>query len=201
MSSITDMSHVFFNARLFEGAISKWDVSNVRDMSGMFQYASSFNGDISRWDVSSVVNMDSMFQDAVSFDQNLCGAAWVHSKASKNLMFEESFGSISQTVCTSVLVSTPATHRYVSRRPLPDRELIIRTPIAAPVSTPAITSTNAISITCPKCGTFRKSGRVSCCAPGGAWYKNCGGAGNKNVDHRWLEGVEACKRKCKVKGM
>ena len=49
---------------------------------------------------------------------------------------------------------------------------------------------------CAKCGRFGKSGRVSCCATGGAWYKNCGGAANKNVDHRWFEGVEACKRKC-----
>merc|ERR1719201_3088543 len=47
-------------------------------------------------------------------------------------------------------------------------------------------------MTCPKCGTFKKSGRVSCCAPGGAWFKNCGGAGNKNVGHRWSEGTEAC---------
>merc|ERR1712032_1428143 len=46
---------------------------------------------------------------------------------------------------------------------------------------------------CPKCGTFEKSGRNSCCAPGGAWYNNCGGARNKNVDHKWFEGVAACK--------
>merc|ERR1712032_1389933 len=46
---------------------------------------------------------------------------------------------------------------------------------------------------CPKCGTFKKSGKVSCCAPGGAWFKNCGGVGNRNVGYRWLDGVEACK--------
>merc|ERR1712203_897227 len=45
----------------------------------------------------------------------------------------------------------------------------------------------------PKCGTFAKSGRVSCCAPGGAWFKKCGEVGNKNVDHRWFEGTEACE--------
>merc|ERR1712224_652194 len=39
----------------------------------------------------------------------------------------------------------------------------------------------------------KKSGRASCCAPGGAWYKNCGAAGNSNVDHMWFEGVRACK--------
>ena len=51
------------------------------------------------------------------------------------------------------------------------------------------------TVACSKCGTFTKSRRVSCCAPGGAWYKNCGGASNRDTDHRWFDGVEACKRK------
>merc|ERR1719305_1436371 len=46
---------------------------------------------------------------------------------------------------------------------------------------------------CPKCGTFKKSGRKSCCAPGGAWFKNCGGIRQTKVDHKWFEGVAACK--------
>merc|ERR1719174_3543384 len=65
----------------------------------MFHKALSFNGDISKWDVSNVENMNQMFQDAKSFKKKLCGAAWVHSKARKNLMFEGSYGSISETVC------------------------------------------------------------------------------------------------------
>ena len=84
------------------------------------------------------------------------------------------------------------TRGYVSRQPLPDRELIVRTPITT------ITSTIGNTMICPKCGTFKKSGRVSCCAPDGAWFKNCGGTGNRNVDHRWIEGVQACKCKCKT---
>ena len=64
------------------------------------------------------------------------------------------------------------------------------------ITTPGIVS--AI-ITCPNCGIFKKSGRLSCCAPGGAWYNNCGGAGDKDAGHSWLEGVEACKRKSKTK--
>merc|ERR1711937_749078 len=112
--------------------------------------------------------MDQMFRDAASFRQKLCGYAWVHSKASKEWIFTLPTGSISRTVC--------------------NRELIaVGLPIPASVSTPAIAST------CPKCGTFRKSGRASCCAPGGTWYKNCGGVGDRNVDHSWLEGVEICK--------
>merc|ERR1711927_134877 len=46
---------------------------------------------------------------------------------------------------------------------------------------------------CPKCSKFKKSGRVSCCAPGGAWYDNCGVAGNANVRHSWFDGVDSCK--------
>ena len=48
-------------------------------------------------------------------------------------------------------------------------------------------------VICSKCGIFKKSGISSCCAPGGAWFKNCGGAGNNNVDHRWSEGKQTCK--------
>ena len=46
---------------------------------------------------------------------------------------------------------------------------------------------------CPKCAAIKKSGKLSCCAPGGAWFKSCGTGGNSNTDHTWLEGVQACK--------
>ena len=157
----------------------------------MFQSASSFNSDISKWEVSSVTKMDAMFGDAVSFTQNLCGDAWVQSKASKTAMFKGSRGSISRTVCTSTTA-----HEHFTRRPLIERDLKI---VRAPIRTPVSASTN--KMICTKCGTFKKSGKVSCCAPGGAWYKSCGGAGNRNVDHRWFEGLAACKCKYKAKAM
>ena len=74
------------------------------------------------------------------------------------------------------------------------RSEIADTPLTTSLTKPGV------ALACPKCGTFKKSGRVTCCAPGGAWYKNCGGAGNKDVDHSWLEGVEACKCKFTVDG-
>ena len=74
-----------------------------------------------------------------------------------------------------------------------ERELKARTP-----STLAVASTIAHAMKCSKCGTFKKSGRVSCCAPGGAWYKNCGGSSNKNAVRTWFEGVNGCKRKCEA---
>ena len=161
--------------------------------------AAAFNIDISKWDVSSVVTMDYMFwhwQATSPFKQKLCGDAWVRSKASKEAMFTGSFGSISFQVC-----ALKTTRRYASRRPIPERELIVRAPITTPVNTRTLAITTSNSITCPQCGTFKKSGRASCCAPDGAWYKNCGGVSNRNADHRWFEGVADCKRKSKANVM
>ena len=46
---------------------------------------------------------------------------------------------------------------------------------------------------CPKCGFTKRSGKYSCCARGGAWFKNCGSAGDIEFDHTWDEGIQACK--------
>ena len=46
---------------------------------------------------------------------------------------------------------------------------------------------------CPKCGTTKQSGKRSCCAPGGAWFKKCGDAGDMTFDHTWSEGIYVCK--------
>merc|ERR1719174_1132611 len=100
VSAVTDMTAMFYGASTFNQDLSAWDVSAVTQMWGMFCFASAFNQDLSAWDVSSVKNMDKMFELAKSFKQTLCGVAWVHSKATKVLMFENSHGSISSTVCT-----------------------------------------------------------------------------------------------------
>jgi len=50
--------------------------------------------------------------------------------------------------------------------------------------------TTAIGRVCPKCGTNTKSGKLSCCAPGGSWFKKCGNS--ENSEHTWLEGIQAC---------
>ena len=49
-----------FQNSIFNGDISKWDVSNVRNMGSMFA-TSKFNGDISNWDTSNVEDIDWMF--------------------------------------------------------------------------------------------------------------------------------------------
>merc|ERR1712032_118749 len=56
-------------------------------------------------------------------------------------------------------------------------------------------ATPAVSSMCTKCGTTMKSGKASCCAPGGAWFKKCGDPGDSNFDHTWFEGIQACKSK------
>jgi surface protein len=156
VSRVTDMSGMFYEAKSFNGDISKWRVSRVNNVREMFQRAEPFNGDISKWDVARVTNMDSMFHDvklfngdiskwdvsrvenmyrmfesAKMFKHQLCGSSWVHSKASKESMFAGSSGSTSRTV--SVKTEPP----YVSRRPMPERELIARAPTTTSVGTPA----------------------------------------------------------------
>ena len=46
---------------------------------------------------------------------------------------------------------------------------------------------------CVECGTSKKSGKRSCCARGGAWFRNCGDVGDRRFDHTWVEGIQACK--------
>ena len=87
VSKITDMSDLFHNFDIFNGDISKWDVSNVKSMLSMF-YHSSFNGDISKWDVSNVEDMRFMFSQSV-FNKDI--SDWdVHNVKSMNGMFEYS---------------------------------------------------------------------------------------------------------------
>jgi hypothetical protein len=65
---ITDFSFLFastkaytsYGLNLFNGDISKWDMSNATTLWGMF-FGSSFNGDISKWDVSKVEKMFYLF--------------------------------------------------------------------------------------------------------------------------------------------
>ena len=46
---------------------------------------------------------------------------------------------------------------------------------------------------CLNCAIARKSGKRSCCARGGTWFKNCGDAGDPQFDHTWAEGIQTCK--------
>ena len=56
-----------------------------------------------------------------------------------------------------------------------------------------------VSPVCLKCGAIAKSGGISCCGRGGSWFRNCGGAGNSNLEHTWHEGIRACKTRARSK--
>ena len=45
---------------------------------------------------------------------------------------------------------------------------------------------------CLNCAT-NKAGKRSCCARGGAWFKNCGGVGDTQFNHTWTDGILACE--------
>ena len=89
VSQVTDMSGLFDSARgcsrdeddeadaaeldrkakkrgVFNGDISRWDVSNVKDMFRMF-CGSKFKGDISKWNMSKVVSKEYMFGSDYDF--------------------------------------------------------------------------------------------------------------------------------------
>ena len=59
-----------------------------------------------------------------------------------------------------------------------------------PLTVPANPSTGKA---CPECGVNKKSGKRSCCIRGGAWFNKCGDPGDKNFEHTWFEGIEACE--------
>ena len=55
-----------------------------------------------------------------------------------------------------------------------------------------ITTKKPVSRACAKCAPLKKTGKFSCCAPGGSWSKRCGAT--PNFDHSWKEGVEVCRK-------
>ena len=58
---------------------------------------------------------------------------------------------------------------------------------------PRIPTPGMASPTCYKCSNTKKSGKRSCCAHGGTWFKNCGNAGDIEFDHTWAEGIKVCE--------
>ena len=103
VSAATNMELMFSSAYVFNQDLSKWDVSSVTNMMSMFLKAAAFNQDLSKWDVSKVTYMTFMFSGTSAFKRELCGAAWVNSKANKNGMFLNSPGAISSTACTTAV--------------------------------------------------------------------------------------------------
>ncbi len=74
LTGVTDISFMFSETVLFNGAVGNWDLSNVTAMRDLFSRTDSFSGDVSRWDVSSVVDMEFAFGRAALFNSDL--SAW-----------------------------------------------------------------------------------------------------------------------------
>ena len=74
VSSVTNMSHMFWRCGLFNINISVWDMSNVTNITRMLYMngvVSSFNQPIGDWDVSSLVNARAAFEVLRSFNHSL----------------------------------------------------------------------------------------------------------------------------------
>ena len=71
ISNVTNLGSTFSGALAFNQDISTWNTSSVTMMNTTFRYAAAFNQDISRWDTSKVTYINDMFADATSFDQDL----------------------------------------------------------------------------------------------------------------------------------
>ena len=73
--------------------------------------------------------------------------------------------------------------------------VVLCTHARTPAEPPTTTSLSEASSSkkCPKCGTTKKSGKHSCCARGGSWFKKCGDGDDTKFDHTWVEGMQACK--------
>ena len=56
----------------------------------------------------------------------------------------------------------------------------------------ALDITTRLGPVCPKCAKMKFSDGRSCCAAGGAWFKECGDIGDPNFEHTWSDGVLAC---------
>jgi surface protein len=84
-STVTDLSYMFYQSRVFDQDLSSWDVSNVTNMRGMFQgepsiyqpsYRNPFNngGQPLNWGAktANVQNMANMFEES-NFNQDISG--------------------------------------------------------------------------------------------------------------------------------
>ena len=93
VSSITDMSYLFYRLDIRNIKIDSWDTSNVTNMADMFWDCQEFNADLSSWDVSNVTNMSFMFTGCKKFNCDLSNWKLSENFSDAMLMFNgcESF--------------------------------------------------------------------------------------------------------------
>lgn len=90
LNQVENMDLMFARAKIFNGDISDWDVSNVRSMRATFSTAEQFNANISDWNVSNVTDFSSIFSNAHNFNADISN--WNTSNStSMNQMFFNSY--------------------------------------------------------------------------------------------------------------
>lgn len=72
-AKVTDLSGAFKNTPLFDQPLDAWDVSSVTTLSEAFAGSTKFNQDLSTWNTKSLKALDSVFENAETFNQPL---AW-----------------------------------------------------------------------------------------------------------------------------
>jgi surface protein len=105
VSSVTNMSNMFYKATFFNQNISSWDVSSVTNMTFMF-YVTSFNQNIGGWDVSSVTDMSNMLRDADDFNQDI--SLWDINQVSNFLSFMQNATGLSTANYDALLIAWDA---------------------------------------------------------------------------------------------
>src|SRR5699024_175293 len=83
VSSVSDMSSMFGEAKAFNGSLVGWkpglDLADGCSLYAMFRDTETFNQDLSSWDISSVTNMSYMFDNSAlsiaNYDATLIGWA------------------------------------------------------------------------------------------------------------------------------
>ena len=96
------------------------------------------------------------------------------------------------------MLATHSLAPFLTHSPTHLYEINVR--VLTEIPTSSVSEVNGID-ECPKCVATKSSGERSCCARGGAWFKNCGDVGDTKFDHTWAEGIQACKSKllkCRV---
>ena len=73
MSTVTNMSSMFWANTSFNQDISNWDTSGVTTMYFTFYQCSNFNQNIGGWNTGAVTDMNSMLRECTNFNQDLSG--------------------------------------------------------------------------------------------------------------------------------
>ena len=71
VSNVKNMKNMFNGAEKFDQSLNNWNVSNVTNMGDMFRWTKEFNQPLDNWKVSKVTDMSLMFWNATSFNQPL----------------------------------------------------------------------------------------------------------------------------------